>query len=145
MLNKEKLEQLIAILGELTDEQKAIVNEALEKRIPDKELFEKLGGVDEDKFAEFMKAVAAQTEDAVLGQELSTDEMEEAAGGYCRGGASEGDRWNCVQMARRYIYAHKFPNCAATVENGSLCSSNDACYQTAVDYIDMKDCSKAWK
>ena len=145
MLNKEKLEQLMAILGELTEEQKAFLTEALNGPINEKELFEKLG-VDEDKFAEFMKAVAAQAEDAVLGQELSTDEMEEAAGGgYCRGGANEASTWNCVQIVRRYIYAHKFPNCAATVEDGSLCSSNDACYQSAVDYIDLKDCSKAWK
>jgi hypothetical protein len=145
MLNKEKLEQLMAILGELTEEQKAFLTEALNGPINEKELFEKLG-VDEDKFAEFMKAVAAQAEDAVLGQELSTDEMEEAAGGgYCRGGANEASTWNCVQIVRRYIYAHKFPNCAATVEDGSLCSSNDACYQVAVDYIDLKDCSKAWK
>ncbi len=145
MLNKEKLEQLMAILGKLTEEQKAFLTEALNGPINEKELFEKLG-VDEDKFAEFMKAVAAQAEDAVLGQELSTDEMEEAAGGgYCRGGANEASTWNCVQIVRRYIYAHKFPNCAATVEDGSLCSSNDACYQAAVDYIDLKDCSKAWK
>ena len=145
MLNKEKLEQLMAILGDLTEEQKAIVTEVLNGPIDEKALFEKLG-VDEDKFAEFMKAVAAQAEDAVLGQELSTDEMEEAAGGgYCRGGANEASTWNCVQIVRRYIYAHKFPNCAATVEDGSLCSSNDACYQVAVDYIDLKDCSKAWK
>lgn len=145
MSNKEKLEQLLAMLGDLTEEQKTIATEALNGPINEKELFEKLG-VDEDKFAEFMKAVAAQAEDAVLGQELSTDEMEEAAGGgYCRGGANEASTWNCVQIVRRYIYAHKFPNCAATVEDGSLCSSNDACYQAAVDYIDLKDCSKAWK
>ena len=39
MLNKEKLEQLLAILGDLTGEQKAIVIEALQKQIPDKDLF----------------------------------------------------------------------------------------------------------
>ena len=39
MLNKEKLEQLMAILGDLTEEQKAIVIEALQKQIPDKDLF----------------------------------------------------------------------------------------------------------
>ena len=48
MLNKDKLEQLMSILGELTDEQKAILTEALEKRIPEKEIFEKLS-VDESK------------------------------------------------------------------------------------------------
>ena len=38
MLSKEKLEQLLAILGDLTGEQKAIVIEALQKQIPDKDL-----------------------------------------------------------------------------------------------------------
>ena len=66
MLNKEKLEQLMAILGDLTEEQKAIVTEALNGPINEKALFEKLG-VDEGKFAEFMQALAAQTEDAVAG------------------------------------------------------------------------------
>ena len=79
MLNKEKLEQLMAILGDLTEEQKTIVTEALNGPIDEKALFEKLG-VDEGTFAAFMQALAAQTEDAVLGQELSVDEMEAAAG-----------------------------------------------------------------
>ena len=79
MLNKEKLEQLMAILGDLTGEQKAIVAETLKGSFDEKEIFEKLG-VDEGKFTEFMRAFAAQTEDAVLGQELSEDEMEAAAG-----------------------------------------------------------------
>ena len=181
MLSKEKLEQLLAILGDLTGEQKAIVIEALQKQIPDKDLFEKLEqlmailgdlteeqktivtealngpinekelfgklGVDEGRFTEFMQALAAQTEDAVLAQELSADEMDEAAGGgYCRGGANEASTWNCVQIVRRYIYAHKFPNCAATVEEGSWCGSNDACYSSnAVSYTGMDKCSRAWK
>ena len=160
MASKEKLEQLMAILGDLTGEQKAIVAEALEKRIPDKELFEKLGGVDEDKFAEFMKAVAAQTEDAVLGQELSTDEMEKAAGGgACPQGqnvvtspindvhkCSLTQQANCVLEEHRSIYNGSFPNCAATVEDGSWCSSNDACHTSnAIRYTGMNDCSKAWK
>ena len=53
MLNKEKLEQLMAILGDLTEEQKAIVAETLKGSISEKELFGKLG-VDEGKFTEFM-------------------------------------------------------------------------------------------
>ena len=154
MLNKEKLEQLMGILGDLTDGQKAYLAEALEEQISEKELFEKLG-VDEGRFTEFMQALAAEQEDAVMGQELSADEMESAAGGYCnqpsesgycRGAASEKNIWNCVKGVMRYIYRGKgFPNCAATVEDGSWCNSNDACYQSSVDYIDMKDCSKAWR
>ena len=42
MLNKEKLEQLMAILGDLTEEQKAIVTEVLNGPINEKALFEKL-------------------------------------------------------------------------------------------------------
>ena len=51
MLNKESLEQAMGILGELTQEQKALIMEAAEKDMPDKELFEKLGGsIDERIF-----------------------------------------------------------------------------------------------
>ena len=80
MLSKEKLEQLLAILGDLTEEQKAFLAEALNGPINEKELFEKLG-VDEGKFTEFMRALAAENEDAVMRQELSPDEMEAASGG----------------------------------------------------------------
>ena len=60
MLNKEKREELMGILGKLTNEQKAALTEALKKPISDRELFEKLGGVDEGKFAQYLKAVAAE-------------------------------------------------------------------------------------
>ena len=43
MLNKEKLEQLMAILGDLTGEQKVIVAETLKGSFDEKEIFEKLG------------------------------------------------------------------------------------------------------
>ena len=159
MLNKEKLEQLMAILGDLTEEQKTIVTEALNGPIDEKALFEKLG-VDEGKFAEFMQALAAQTENAVLGQELSVDEMEAAAGGNaCPQGqnvvtspVNDGNRCsltqqaNCYHEEKRSIYSGGFPNCAATVENGSWCSTNDACHTSnAIRYTGLTDCTKAWK
>ena len=81
MLNEEKLEHLMGILGNLTDEQKAALTEALEKPISDRELFEKLGGVDEGKFAQYLKAVAAEKEDEVLTQPLSPEELEAVSGG----------------------------------------------------------------
>ena len=123
MLNKEKLEQLMAILGDLTGEQKAIVAETLKGSFDEKEIFEKLG-VDEGKFTEFMRAFAAQTEDAVLGQELSVDEMEAAAGGNaCPQGqnvvtspVNDGNRCsltqqaNCYHEEKRSIYSGGFPN-----------------------------------
>ena len=159
MLNKEKLEQLMAILGDLTGEQKAIVAEILKGAFDEKGIFEKLG-VDEGKFTEFMRAFAAQTEDAVLGQELSVDEMEAAAGGNaCPQGqnvvtspVNDGNRCsltqqaNCYHEEKRSIYSGGFPNCAATVEDGSWCSTNDACHTSnAIRYTGLTDCTKAWK
>ena len=143
MLNKEKLEQLMGILGDLTDEQKAIVAETLNGPINEKELFEKLG-VDEGKFTEFLTALAAEQEDAVLGQELSPDEMDVAGG--LRGAMSVTlPASDCISYSSRNIYDGGFPNCAATVEDGSWCGSNDACYSKGIKYVDMKDCGKAWR
>lgn len=136
MLNKEKLEKRMEILGDLTQEQKAIVTEAIRTRMPDKDLFEKLNGVDEGKFSEFMRAVAALREEAVMVQELSPDEMAGAAGGITT---------NCSQAYERDIYEGGFPNCAHTVEDGSWCDLTDACYAFSVAYYNTNDCSKAWK
>ena len=151
MLIKDKLEQLMAILGELTEEQKAFLTEALNGTIDEKALFEKLG-VDEDRFTEFLKAFAAQTEDSVLGQELSADEMEAVAGGQNTGSnsndgysCSKTQQANCTREEKRSIYRGAFPNCAATVEDGSWCTTNDACVKVAIDYQDMNDCGKAWR
>lgn len=139
MLNKEKREELMGILGKLTDEQKAALTEALKKPISDRELFEKLGGVDEGKFAQYLKAVAAEKEDNVLSQELSPDELEAVSGGD-----QDDDRVNCVRYSERNIYLGGFPNCAATVEDGSFCGSNDACYHSMVGYYILQECQKAW-
>ena len=139
MLNKEKTEQLMEILGELTQEQKAILTEALKNPSSDKELFEKLGGVDEGKFAQYLKAVAAEEEDEVLAQPLSPDELEAVSGGD-----QDDDRINCVRYSERNIYLGGFPNCAATVEEGSFCDSNDACYHSMVSYYILVECQKAW-
>lgn len=139
MLNEEKLEHLTGILGNLTDEQKAMLTEALKKPISDRELFEKLGGVDEGKLAQYLKAVAAKKEDEVLAQPLSPDELEAVSGGD-----QDDDRINCVRYSERNIYLGGFPNCAATVEEGSFCASNDACYHSMVCYYIMQECNKAW-
>ena len=139
MLNEEKLEHLMCILGNLTDEQKAALTEALEKPISDRELFEKLGGVDEGKLAQYLKAVAAKKEDEVLAQPLSPDELEAVSGGD-----QDDDRTNCVRYSERNIYLGGFPNCAATVEDGSWCDSNDACYHSMVGYYILVECQKAW-
>ena len=139
MLSNEKMEQLMEMLGELTQEQKAILTEALKNPSSDKELFEKLGGVDEGKFAQYLKAVAAKKEDEVLAQPLSPDELEAVSGGD-----QDDDRTNCVRYSERNIYLGGFPNCAATVEEGSWCDSNDACYHSMVGYYILQECQKAW-
>ena len=140
MLSNEKMEQLMEMLGELTQEQKAILTEALKNPSSDKELFEKLGGVDEGKFAQYLKAVAAKKEDEVLAQPLSPDELEAVSGGD-----RDDDLKNCVRYSERNIYLGGFPNCAATVEDGSFCGSNDACYHSMVGYYNLTECSKAWR
>ena len=149
MLNRDEIDRLTEILGELTPEQKAMLAEALEKPINEKKLLEILDGVDERKFAEFMQAVAALREETVLGQELSPDEIEATSGGI----RADSDGYNCaytqamncVFSDRRYIYQGGFPNCAATVEDGSHCGRNDACYDASVAYLDLNDCAKAWR
>ena len=139
MLNEEKRKDLLGILGNLTDEQKAALTEALKKPISDRELFEKLGGVDEGRFAQYLKAVAAEKDDEVLAQELSPDELEAVSGGD-----QDADLKNCVRYSERNIYLGGFPNCAATVEDGSFCGSNDACYHSMVSYYILQECNKAW-
>ena len=148
MLDKKRFIEHMTILGDLTEEQKAVLTEALEKPIADKELIKKLD-VDEARFAEFMRVVAADQEEAVLQQELSPDEMAAIAGGMA--GAKDGadcdypQSISCYSWEQRYIYTGSFPNCAATVEDGSFCDTNDACYTAAVWYLGKKDCAKAWK
>jgi hypothetical protein len=85
-------------------------------------------------------------EEQVFMQELDDDELEVVAGGEgCKASLKAGS--NCVQNTIRDIYGGDgFPNCAATVEDGSWCSKNDACYNVnAIVYIGRTDCSKAWR
>ncbi len=89
-------------------------------------------------------------EDEVFDQELSADDLDAAAGGNWVDGGPKDDDWqNCVNHDYRQIYGGKgFPNCAATVEDGSHCESNDACFIQAVQYRGIKstvDCNKAWE
>jgi predicted ribosomally synthesized peptide with nif11-like leader len=86
--------------------------------------------------------------------ELSDDELDAVAGGRPmtrRSSKNKRTIWwdddpdNCTNNNMRNIYTGGFPNCAATVEDGSHCGTNDACYTEAVDYEGMVDCAKAWK
>lgn len=72
----------------------------------------------------------------------------------CPFNASESDNIddNCVVQQKRDIYGGGgFPNCAATVGDGSRCVSNDACVTGAVNYEGFRggcsviDCKYAWR
>lgn len=85
-------------------------------------------------------------EDAVFAQELNEDELNEVNGGK----SLTNKNTICTEGTFRDIYDGKFPNCAATVESGSWCASNDACGSMEVDYYNMENCflancNKAWK
>ena len=92
-------------------------------------------------------------EDEVFNQELSADDLDAAAGGgipglreLLGGGVRDRDTNNCTIYHKRPLYGgNGFPNCAATVEDGSWCKSNDACYNQAVEYQGRTDCKKAWR
>ncbi len=98
-------------------------------------------------------------EEEVFGQDLSMDDLDAAAGGrrkneyrdnqgnicYAPAGVDP-DPGNCSMINRRQIYGGGgFPNCAATVGDGSWCGTNDACNKNAVEYYGKKDCGKAWR
>ena len=77
------------------------------------------------------------SEKDVFIQNVSEEELEAVAGGE--------DQRNCYTHWTRDIYDPSFPNCAATVEDGSYCSTNDACFAEAVVYFGMHECVNAWK
>ena len=100
----------------------------------------------------------SELEKEILSQDISDEELSEVSGGVDR------DYWDRIhnedcqgnnerQMhlkaehgdAGTWWYVPYFPNCAATVEENSWCASNDACYLSAVVYIGMNKCSKAWE
>lgn len=95
----------------------------------------------------------SERDEKILSQPLSYEELEQAQGGSKDPGVPfrrdlDDDLHNCTQSLDRDIYGGKgFPNCAATVEEGSLCGENDACMSVAVNYQNMKTfaCFKAWK
>lgn len=89
-------------------------------------------------------------EDAIFAQTINEEELENVVGGNKRKkDPSTPD--NCSNEWQRDIYGGDgFPNCGATVEDGSWCDSNDACNDLAVVYynIDLcyvSDCHKAWR
>ena len=89
----------------------------------------------------------AEKEKEVFEQEVSPEELDNVAGGNAFT-SGDSDRTNCTKDHYRKIYGangRKFPNCAATVGDGSNCWDNDGCKKDAVVYADMKECSRAWR
>ena len=96
------------------------------------------------------------TKEDILENDLNDKELKEASAGANSDGTQrcqallytyiDEDANNCVNAQYRWIYKPSFPNCAATVEDGSHCLENDACYgANAIQYRGMDDCSKAWR
>ncbi len=87
-------------------------------------------------------------EEEVFSQKISPDELDAVTGGVLViGGGKKSNESNqdaCWQVLRRQITVGGHVNCAATVEDGSLCKENDACFGSAIVYQGLKDCSKAW-
>ena len=156
MFGIEKLDASIReYLGEITEEQKAVLQHALDHPVSEKELFEKLG-VEEEKFKKFLQSFHSEdgirprkNEAEILEQPVSADELNGiAAGGGS--GCNGGPRYICKEQLYRDIYWDEiygtgFPNCSSTVEDGSWCGSSDACYSMAIIYRGMNSCHKAWK
>ena len=94
-----------------------------------------------------------QREAEVFGQEVSVSDLDAISGGNMdtdleySSNRKDSDESNCVQKHKRPIYGGGgFPNCAATVEDGSFCYRNDACYDDAIHYIGITSvhgCHKA--
>ena len=92
-------------------------------------------------------------EKKVFAQEVSKDDLKAVTGGYTdfdprtdslkkqkQEAKKDADRTHCVEIWQRNIYEGGFPNCAATVGDGSQCRTNDACYDDAVKYTGMDEC-----
>ena len=67
MFDKKQFDAALTYLGDLTDEQKAVLEDARENGYPEQVLFEKLG-VKPDAFEAFMKAIAKQEQLSPLRQ-----------------------------------------------------------------------------
>ena len=143
----------------ITEKQKSFLEENFRK-MKEKELFEKLSelgpALDEKTFAKTIDSLSSRLEEKVFRTAVSEEELEAAVGGEypCKHFAWEncGGSWryeslsDCIHQYNRDIYGGAgFANCAATVEDGSWCGINDACYLSSISYGGMKDCAKAWR
>ena len=72
-------------------------------------------------------------------EEVFPEEVDDAELGAAAGGTEfDADRKSCTQVHTRPIYGadgKSFSNCVATVETGSFCDPNGACYRPADEYL----------
>ena len=133
----------------LSEEQTSFLEENFGK-LPEKELVQKLSEIgpalDDNSFKEVIRTFVCGKEGTVFRQDVSAEELDSLSAGSddCLGIIQTRD-WDCVKGDKRDIYKNGFPNCAATVEDGSWCWTNDACYDAAVVYKGMKECHWAWR
>ena len=143
MFDTAKFDDAAKHLGALSEGQKAILADAKTNKIPEKELFEKLG-VSHESFRQFIQE--ASVRETIFSQNLSEDELRAIAGGKRSVSVCESVvNINCARVHYYRIYDNQFPHCCATVEDGSWCSEADACYGDAIEYVDMKDCRLSWR
>ena len=142
-------EEAIRKLKPLTKEQEEILKNAAGKPVNEKELYEKLG-IDEETFETWMHTLREGNERMIFAQNVSPEELAAVSGGYDFK-VEESQNYLCTETWLRVMYRiaangqRTFPNCAATVEDGSWCGSNDACYEGAVQYICMEKCKRSWR
>ena len=140
------------ILNVLTEEQRNFLEENFRK-ISESELFHKLSEIgpalDQTVFAAVLHEMASRLKEKVMKSELSNEELSLTSGGDgCRFSEKcENDSYNnCSCLQHRYLRDNKGNiNCAASVESGSWCLTNDACFEEQVHYRNRnKGCDKAW-
>lgn len=141
------------ILQVLNEKQRIFLEENIGK-LKELELYTKLrelgSDLKEEDFFKCLKEIAMEKETRVFSQIASEEELASINGGLCGFNGKACDNLadeRCTGLYNRNIYEGGFPNCAATVEDGSWCDSSDACYLDQVVYKGMKSwtCLKAWE
>jgi len=136
----------------LNEKQQDFIKEN-RKKLKETELFEKISEIGPapvlEDFGKFIKELTAKEKDDVFKEVVSPSELAAASGGECgyHGQILVPDSpfYTCDRVTRRWIYDGRFPNCAATVRDGSWCDMSDACYRSAIVYSDLRECDKSWK
>ena len=132
------------IHSELSEEQKEFIRKSVRERVPEQEVREKIGHIDEGELEAFLKNDPGIREAAVFRQKISSEELAAVSGGdeECASGKVD---YHCKSEHHRYIYEDDFSNCANTVKEQSWCGKADACFESTVVYRGLQNCFKAWE